>query len=125
MLRKNKILGLTVPLLLCGLSGCYYPVYTTYPAYPYGYPPSPAPQAYAAPNGQECREYSKEVIISGQKQQAIGTVCRQPDGSWKDSNNGQVFKAPPPAPVAAAPPPPPQAYYYNYPYYGYYAVPAR
>lgn len=130
MIRKSNIIGLSVPLLLCGLSGCYYPVYTAYPApaYPYGY--APAPQtAYVAPAGQapvqDCREYTKEVIISGQKQQAVGRACRQPDGSWKDISSGEVFKAPPPPPPVPAAPPQSQPYYYNYPYNGYYNVPQR
>ena len=34
-------------------------------------------------NGYYCREYQTTVNIGGQPQQAYGTVCRQPDGSWK------------------------------------------
>jgi surface antigen len=34
-------------------------------------------------SGQYCREYRQTVTISGQEQQAYGTACRQPDGSWK------------------------------------------
>jgi surface antigen len=33
--------------------------------------------------GQYCREYQQTVSIGGQEQQAYGTACRQPDGSWK------------------------------------------
>lgn len=40
-------------------------------------------KTYQASNGQYCREYRQEVIIGGEKQQAYGTACRQPDGSWK------------------------------------------
>jgi surface antigen len=32
---------------------------------------------------QFCREYSQTVNVGGKKQQAYGTACRQPDGSWK------------------------------------------
>lgn len=33
--------------------------------------------------GSYCREYTQEVIIAGEKQQAYGKACRQPDGTWK------------------------------------------
>jgi surface antigen len=35
--------------------------------------------------GAYCREYQKSVTIGGQTQNAYGTACRQPDGSWKIS----------------------------------------
>jgi surface antigen len=34
-------------------------------------------------DGQYCREYRQTVDIGGKQQQAYGTACRQPDGSWK------------------------------------------
>jgi surface antigen len=34
-------------------------------------------------SGQYCREYRQSVDIGGKEQQAYGTACRQPDGSWK------------------------------------------
>ena len=34
-------------------------------------------------NGQYCREYQQTVTIGGKEDQAYGTACRQPDGSWK------------------------------------------
>jgi surface antigen len=34
-------------------------------------------------SGQYCREYQQTVSIGGEEQQAYGTACRQPDGSWK------------------------------------------
>ena len=40
-------------------------------------------KTYQAAIGQYCREYRQDVIIGGEKQQAYGTACRQPDGSWK------------------------------------------
>ena len=40
-------------------------------------------KTYQASSGQYCREYRQDVIIGGEKQQAYGTACRQPDGSWK------------------------------------------
>ena len=33
-------------------------------------------------DGETCREYQTRVIVGGQTQQAYGTACRQPDGSW-------------------------------------------
>ena len=30
-----------------------------------------------------CREFSSEVTIDGWSEEAYGTACRQPDGSWK------------------------------------------
>lgn len=33
--------------------------------------------------GNYCREYQTSVNIGGQSEQAYGTACRQPDGSWK------------------------------------------
>ena len=37
--------------------------------------------------GQYCREFSQTIIVSGQKQNAFGTACRQQDGSWRVVNN--------------------------------------
>lgn len=34
-------------------------------------------------SGRECREYQTTVTIGGKQEQAYGTACRQPDGSWK------------------------------------------
>lgn len=39
-------------------------------------------ETYQTPEGQYCREYIQTVTIAGKKQQAYGTACRQPDGSW-------------------------------------------
>jgi surface antigen len=33
--------------------------------------------------GNYCREFQNEVIINGRVEQAYGTACRQPDGSWR------------------------------------------
>ena len=33
--------------------------------------------------GRYCREYQTTVRIDGKPQQAYGTACRQPDGSWE------------------------------------------
>jgi surface antigen len=33
--------------------------------------------------GSYCREFQNNVTIDGKKENAYGTACRQPDGSWK------------------------------------------
>jgi surface antigen len=33
--------------------------------------------------GAYCREYQTTVTIGGKTEEAYGTACRQPDGSWK------------------------------------------
>lgn len=43
--------------------------------------------AYQNTAGQYCREYQQTVTVGGQKQNAYGTACRQPDGTWKIVNN--------------------------------------
>lgn len=40
-------------------------------------------RTYQAPSGQYCREFQQTVMVGGESQQAYGTACRQPDGSWK------------------------------------------
>ncbi|MBM3487164.1 MAG: hypothetical protein FJX67_11125 [Alphaproteobacteria bacterium] len=87
----------------CG-GPAYYgppPVYRTYPApvvvVPYGPPPEPVyappytsqtvintwPTQEPARGDAYCREFQREVVIAGVPQQAYGTACWQPDGSWK------------------------------------------
>jgi surface antigen len=39
-------------------------------------------ETYRTSQGQYCREYTQTVVVGGQAQQAYGTACRQPDGSW-------------------------------------------
>jgi surface antigen len=34
-------------------------------------------------SGAYCREFQQEIVVGGQTQQATGTACRQPDGSWR------------------------------------------
>jgi surface antigen len=43
-------------------------------------------RTYQQTSGQYCREYRQVVIIGGQEQDAYGTACRQPDGSWMINN---------------------------------------
>jgi len=39
-------------------------------------------ETYQTREGQYCREYIQTVTVAGKKQQAYGTACRQPDGTW-------------------------------------------
>jgi surface antigen len=40
-------------------------------------------QTYQTSVGQYCREYQQTVTVGGETQQAYGTACRQPDGTWR------------------------------------------
>lgn len=40
-------------------------------------------RTYQQDDGEYCREYTTRVTVGGERQQAYGTACRQPDGSWK------------------------------------------
>jgi surface antigen len=39
--------------------------------------------AYQSSNGQYCREYTQSINVGGDRQTAVGTACRQSDGTWK------------------------------------------
>jgi len=43
-------------------------------------------KTYQADSGQYCREYQQTVTVGGRTEDAYGTACRQPDGSWKVVN---------------------------------------
>ena len=47
-------------------------------------------RTYQEPSGQYCREYQQTVTVGGSTEQAYGTACRQPDGSWKVVNDSGV-----------------------------------
>lgn len=34
-------------------------------------------------SGRYCREFLQEINVAGRNEQAYGTACRQPDGSWE------------------------------------------
>lgn len=38
-------------------------------------------------NGRYCREFQQTITIGGTQEQAYGTACQQPDGSWQIINN--------------------------------------
>ena len=50
-------------------------------------------RTYQNAAGQPCREFTQTVIIAGQKQEAYGTACRQPDGSWQIVNDQSAAPA--------------------------------
>ena len=41
---------------------------------------------YQNTSGQYCREFSQTVNIGGRSEEAYGTACRQPDGTWQVVN---------------------------------------
>jgi surface antigen len=43
-------------------------------------------RTYQGSDGLYCREYQTSIYIDGYPQQAYGTACRQPDGSWQLQN---------------------------------------
>jgi hypothetical protein len=77
-----RALALTL-LLAC--SACVAAPYPYYPAYYAPYPSVAAPPPQQQPDvaQQNCHEFETTVMIDGQQQQARGTTCLQPDGSWK------------------------------------------
>ena len=40
-------------------------------------------RTYQANSGDYCREYQQTITVGGKTEDAYGTACRQPDGSWK------------------------------------------
>jgi surface antigen len=38
------------------------------------------------PAGPPCREVTRDVTIGGETLKAVGTACRQPDGTWRFVN---------------------------------------
>ena len=46
-------------------------------------PPAPPPIYVDQGSGTYCRPFSQRVRINGRMQEAYGTACLQPDGSWR------------------------------------------
>ena len=40
-------------------------------------------RTYQTDSGQYCREFQQTVVIGGEEEQAHGTACRHPNGSWR------------------------------------------
>ncbi len=47
-------------------------------------------RTYQELSGRYCREYQQTVTVGGRTEQAHGTACRQPDGSWKIFNDSSA-----------------------------------
>jgi surface antigen len=67
--------------------------------------PGPAPgqvvQGQVVQGQADCREYTVPIIVGGAQKQGVGESCRQPDGSWRITDNTpglpqQVYVVPPP-----------------------------
>ncbi len=43
---------------------------------------TPRPAVQTA-SGEQCREFQQTVTVGGRTEEAYGTACRQPDGTWK------------------------------------------
>ena len=44
-------------------------------------------RTYQTGDGTYCRNYQTTVVIDGKQEQATGTACRQPDGTWRVVNS--------------------------------------
>jgi len=40
-------------------------------------------RTYQTTEGRYCREFQQTVTVGGRTEEAYGTACRQPDGSWQ------------------------------------------
>ena len=40
-------------------------------------------RTYQKADDQYCREFQQTIIVGGEPEEAYGTACRQPDGSWR------------------------------------------
>ena len=43
-------------------------------------------RTFQTANNEYCREFQQTVVIGGEEEQAHGTACRQPNGSWRIVN---------------------------------------
>jgi len=43
-------------------------------------------RTYQTADQQACREYRSTVTIDGRTEEAVGTACREPDGTWRIVN---------------------------------------
>lgn len=47
---------------------------------------TPVREGRQASTGNTCREYKQTIVIDGKAETAIGTACRNPDGTWTLAN---------------------------------------
>ena len=54
-------------------------------------------RTYQAAEGRYCREFTTQVAIGNRIEDAYGTACRMPDGSWQiqDQETGRIGSGPP------------------------------
>jgi hypothetical protein len=64
----------------------YAPAYAYPPPYAYGPAYAYAPPAPQYQTQGYCREFQTTIVVDGQPQDAHGTACQQPDGSWQVMN---------------------------------------
>jgi hypothetical protein len=73
-----------------GYGPAYGPAYAYPPAYAYepyyGYAPYPPPPPQQASGQSYCREFQTTIVVDGRPQDAHGTACQQPDGTWQVVN---------------------------------------
>lgn len=71
-----------IAIVAAAVGGC---VERPPPYYSYSTMPSAAAAGApsAPPAAPECREMHLQVTIGNQPQDAVGTACRQPDGTWR------------------------------------------
>jgi hypothetical protein len=94
---------------LLSLAGCVY-------GPPPGQVVSTAPPGISGNAGANCHDVNQTIMVGGQPQQGVLTVCQQPDGSW------QAMQASNQAQLQAQSQPSYAPYYYGYsPYYPDYA----
>jgi surface antigen len=60
-----------------------YPAPVYYPPRPIYYPPPAYPEEYQSAYAPDCRPYRTRIVVEGQLVPVIGTVCLQPDGTWR------------------------------------------
>jgi hypothetical protein len=70
-----------VILFGASVGGCVEPPPPYYSSSSYPTTPGTAPPA--PPAMPECRDVHLQVMIGNQPQDAVGTACRQPDGTWR------------------------------------------
>ena len=44
-------------------------------------------RTYQADSGEYCREFQQTITVGGQTEDAYGTACREPDGTWRIVSN--------------------------------------
>jgi hypothetical protein len=84
--------------------------------------PSVAAPTLAQAEVPNCRDFTAQVTVGGEVQQAVGQACQQPDGRWRVTQNTpglpqQVYILPSEA-MSLYPYPYAEPYYWDYGFYG-------